>query len=525
MSTIFKKMGSLALGLALCVTPALADDYDIVLKGGRVMDPETQLDAIMNVGITGDRIMAVTTDELTGKEVIDVEGLVVAPGFIDTHQHSLDLFDGRLAAQDGVTTHIELEFGRHPVSEAYDIIKKRGGHPINYGFSAGWVSARGVIMCGVKSEATWVGLGPTFECPWGTTVATKDQVQQLLALLQQDLDDGALGIGYPPAYGPGAGTREAFQMWQLAAANNVPVSVHVRFESMLDPNSSVTAMNEMLGYAAASGARAILCHIQLLGLSDPYLMLELIQGGRDSGLKLTTEVYPFGTSAPPISAAYMQWKNADKRIGFEWDQVRTDAGYHFKDEADFRKMQKDSPLTFVQFEYIDETTPEGLAAMRAAVTFPNTIPSADGTPISWPGKPKNPETLGPRSGVDVWPVPSKGAEGDPRTASTHSVILGKWVRERGALTLMQAISNSSYVPSRDLGEHIPQFKTKGRLQAGMDADITVFDAETVQANATWDKIVELNTGFHYTIVNGKFILKDGEINTKILPGRQIRRSH
>jgi urease alpha subunit len=112
----------MALALIGAVT-AHAQDYDVVLKGGRVMDPETSLDAVMNVGIKGGKIAAVTEDELSGKEIIDVKGLVVSPGFIDTHQHSLDIADGRLAAQDGTTTHMELEFGRSPVAEAYDIVK------------------------------------------------------------------------------------------------------------------------------------------------------------------------------------------------------------------------------------------------------------------------------------------------------------------------------------------------------------------------------------------------------------------
>ena len=92
------------------------------------------------------------------------------------------------------------------------------------------------------------------------------------------------------------------------------------------------------------------------------------------------------------------------------------------------------------------------------------------------------------------------------------------------MTLMQAIANSTIVPAKALGPHIPQFNTKGRLQVGMDADITVFDPKTVKANATWDDVAALNDGFHYTLVNGVFILKDGKIVTEVLPGKPIRRT-
>jgi N-acyl-D-glutamate deacylase len=515
----------MALALIGAVT-AHAQDYDVVLKGGRVMDPETSLDAVMNVGIKDGKIAAVTKDELSGKEIIDVKGLVVSPGFIDTHQHSLDIADGRLAAQDGTTTHMELEFGRSPVAEAYDHVAKRGGHPINYGFASSWAMNRANVMTGFKGEATWDGFVEALApAKWGATVSNPEQEKQILALVQKDLDDGALAIGYPPAYGSGAGLKEAIKLWKKAAANNVPVSVHARYQSMLDPKSSVEAVNETLGLATASGAHAILCHIQLLGLSDPYMMLDVIDAGRKAGLKLTTEVYPFGVTAPPISADYLQWENSDERIGFKWNKIRTEAKPHytFKDKADFQKHQKEHPVDFVQMQYIDESTPKGLAAMRACVTFPETIPAADGTPIAWKGKPKGADKLGLGSGVDVWPLP-KDAGGQPRTTSTHAIILGKWVREQGALTLMQALANSTIVPAKELGPHIPQFNTKGRLQVGMDADITVFDAKTVKANATWDDVAALNDGFHYTLVNGVFILKDGKIVTEVLPGKPIRRT-
>ncbi len=86
---------------------------------------------------------------------------------------------------------------------------------------------------------------------------------------------------------------------------------------------------------------------------------------------------------------------------------------------------------------------------------------------------------------------------------------------------MQAIANSSYVPAKELGSHIPQFTTKGRLQVGMDADITVFDPETVKDNATWDDVAALNDGFHYTLVNGKFILKE-QRDPSLTPCRDSR---
>lgn len=507
----------------IMICHAFSEVYDVVLKGGRVMDPETQLDAVMNVGIKGDKITAVTNKNIKGNVTVDVNGLVVTPGFIDTHQHSLELGDARLHAQDGVTTHLELEFGRYPVKKAYEIIEKRG-HPINYGFATSWMMARAQLFSGKTFDPTWDGLIEAGATDWGSKVATKEQLTKLMDMIQKDMNDGAVGVGYPIAYGSGSGTIEGVELWKLTAKNNLPVSVHVRYQSMLDPDSSVSAMVEMLGLSAATGAHAILCHIQLLGLSDPYEMLDVIAGGIKSGLDLTTEVYPFGRSAPPVSADYLKMDDADKRLGFKWNKLQTmdRPPYVFKGRDDFRKYQKENPTAFVQMDYIDESTPEGVAAMKAVVTFPNTIPAADGAPFGWKGKPKNPEALGLGSSVDLWPLP-KEATGDPRTASTHAVILGRWVRGLNALTLADAVRNSTLVPAQAMEKHVSAFKTKGRLQVGMDADITVFDPSTVKGNADWDNVVRLNDGFYHTLVNGQFVLRDGKIIKKALPGKAIKK--
>jgi N-acyl-D-glutamate deacylase len=110
------------------------EPYDIVLANGRVIDPETYLDGQMYVGIKGDRIAAVSETPLDGKQVIDVSGMIVAPGFIDMHAHGDDIPSNRMQAFDGVTTAMDLELGRMPVGEWYENCEKEG-RPINYGIS------------------------------------------------------------------------------------------------------------------------------------------------------------------------------------------------------------------------------------------------------------------------------------------------------------------------------------------------------------------------------------------------------
>src|SRR6202021_2901729 len=133
--------------LLICWTSTLAaaaQPYDVVLSGGRVIDPESGLDAVRNVGITGDRIVRISAEPLAGKRVIDAKGLVVAPGFIDVHQHAQENNSGRLKAFDGVTTGLEMEIGVPDVASF--LRRKKDRSLINYGTTASHGAARSLAF-------------------------------------------------------------------------------------------------------------------------------------------------------------------------------------------------------------------------------------------------------------------------------------------------------------------------------------------------------------------------------------------
>src|SRR3984957_19078643 len=113
---------------------AFAQSYDTVLQGGRVMDPETGVDAVRNVGISQGKILRISSEALSGKRVLDAKGLIVAPGFIDLHQHGQDVASSRLKAFDGVTTALEMEIGARDVAAL--LLMKDGRSVINYGTTA-----------------------------------------------------------------------------------------------------------------------------------------------------------------------------------------------------------------------------------------------------------------------------------------------------------------------------------------------------------------------------------------------------
>src|SRR5579864_1712466 len=188
----------LVVFLAFVATLASAQKYDIVLEGGRVMDPETNLDAIRNVGMSEGKIVRISSEPLSGRRVIHVAGLVVAPGFIDLHQHGQDLASQRVKAFDGVTTALEMEIG---VPDVAQFLKSKEGHSlIHFGTTASHVAARSLIFGSPLPEgATLPKSGPATDQP-----ATPEQIERIEQRLRREFDAGALGLGMGIQYTPGA---------------------------------------------------------------------------------------------------------------------------------------------------------------------------------------------------------------------------------------------------------------------------------------------------------------------------------
>jgi N-acyl-D-glutamate deacylase len=184
--------------LALSTTIVSAQQYDLVLEGGRVMDPETGVDAVRNVGIRDGKIVRISSEALSGRRVVHASGLVVAPGFIDLHQHGQDLASQRVKALDGVTMALELEIGAPDVAQ---FLKAKEGHSlIHYGTSASHVAARALVF-GAPLPASEIlpKSGPATDHR-----ATLEQIEAIRERLRAELDAGGLAIGMGIQYTPGA---------------------------------------------------------------------------------------------------------------------------------------------------------------------------------------------------------------------------------------------------------------------------------------------------------------------------------
>ena len=478
----------LTLGLLPFLTIGLAaQQFDLVLEGGRVIDPETGLDALRNVGIRDGKIVRISADPLSGKRVVHADGLVVAPGFIDLHQHGQELASQRVKAFDGVTTALEMEIGASDVSQ---FLKwKEGRSLINYGTTASHAAARALVFgAPLPPIATdpRVGIpeilpksGPATNQP-----ATPEQIAQIQQRLRDELDAGALGVGIGIQYTPGATRLEVIDMFRVAAERRLPVYTHVRSFGSSEPGSDIESVEEVIGAAAITGAPLHIVHINSTCLRDSLECLSLIDGARAHGLDVTTEAYPYVAGMTIINSAHFNpgWR---EKLGIDYSNlVLPDTGEH---------------LTKARFEELhNSSTPQSV------LVFDNTQEMVDKTI-------PNPLVM----------IASDGAAGHPRNAGTYARVLAQYVREKGALTLMDALRKMTLMPAQMLERSTPAARLKGRLQEGADADVVVFDPQTIRDRSTFEKPMEPSVGVRYLVVGGTLLIDEGNLLADVFPGRAV----
>lgn len=500
------------------VLPVLAQiPYDIVILNGRVIDPETNFDGIRNVGIKDGRIATITEGDISGNKTIDATDHVVAPGFIDLHAHGQYIGDYRMEAMQGVTTALELESGLLPVGDWYE--SQAGKHlPINYGASAAWTFARIAAFSGTDPLAT-----PDYfqaaqaQTDWKDNIATPKQFDRIMSLVEDGLKEGALGIGINAGYAPGYGQKEYFALAELANKYNAATYTHVRYASNLEPQSSFEAVKELIGNAAITGTHMHICHINSTSLSDIGSTLPLIEEAKAKGINITVEAYPYGAGNTVVGAAMFSGPNWRDRMSSTANNFQL--GTERLTEEELANYQAKKPGTFVTWHFLDENDPADLALLDMSVTNPATVIASD--EVFWSyfdddGSVKNYDG-------DDWPLPDK-VFSHPRSAGTFAKVLRSYVRERGLISLNEAIRKMSLMPAQTLEDFVPQMRKKGRLQEGMDADIVVFDPKTIADKATYENANQPAVGVQTLLVNGVPIVAQGALLKDAAPGQPIRRT-
>lgn len=511
-----KKLNRLIMAGTLAALAGLApakaaETYDIVISGGRVVDPETGLDGVRNVGIKGDRIAAVSEKALKGTRVIDAKGRVVSPGFIDMHAHGQSILAGRVQALDGVTTALELEAGMLPVGDYYKRLAAEG-RPINYGASVNWANARIATFANLEPKDDLAWFEEAFARPdWQQEVATPEQLEKITAMVKEGLDEGGLGVGILIGYAPGTGHKEFFAINKLAAERGMPTFTHARYLSMLEPKSSFEGMQEIVAAAAGTGAHTHIVHMNSISLRDTDIIADLISNAQKQGLKVTTEAYPYGAGATGIGAAMFREDRWRERLGGV-DASNFDVNGKRLTEEEFARLQAEAPATGTVIHFIELSDPKDMAILSKSVLFPGGVIASDGGDWLVDGKPIPQET---------WPLP-ENAWSHPRSAGTYARFLRMYLREQKAVSLIEAIRRVSYGPAHILEDAVPQMKLKGRIQKGADADIVIFDPETVGEQSDFDHPGRTSTGFSHVIVNGTLLVNDGELDRSVLPGKPVR---
>ncbi|MDW3645609.1 MAG: amidohydrolase family protein [Bacteroidia bacterium] len=463
---------------------------DIVLKGGRVMDPETGLDAIRNVGIRGDRIVEISRDELEGKEVIDVSGLVVSPGFIDLHVHGQTNAAHKYQARDGVTTALELEGGMPFLKEW--IKSKEGKTIVNYGATVPHALLRALAMKEYRNyldQAKDILKEKGFEAPElfrlqanlqtaGYRSLTEDDLVYMRELLLEELEKGALGVGVPVGYYPGATAGEIYKVYQFAAEKGVPVFSHTRGFGM-------PGIQEAISNATASGAPLHIVHANSLSLGEIQVTLDMVEDAQKNGLDVTTEVYPYTAASTSLESAIFD-EGWQEKLGISYGDIQWEATGERLTEATFKEYREKGGIVIIHM-----MKPEWI---EKGIADPRTMIGSDGMPYH--------------------------PKAHPRTAGTFSRVLGRYVREKKVIGLMDALRKMTLMPAQRLEEVAPSMHLKGRLQVGADADITIFDPETIIDKADF-KGLQYSEGVTYVLVNGVFVVKEGKNVEGAFPGRAV----
>jgi N-acyl-D-aspartate/D-glutamate deacylase len=463
----------LLIGLFILGAVVGAQTFDIVLANGRVMDPETNLDAVRNVGIRGGKIAAVSDAPLEGRSVIDVKGLVVTAGFIDLHSHGQTPENYGYKARDGVTTALEMEVGVNPVSVWY--AARDGKARINFGATSGHIPAAMAVLhdSGLLLPRDTAA----------TRAPTPDEQRKIIETVRQGLDEGALGVGIGIAYVPKTTRAQILEVFQLAAQRHATIYVHMRASGPLDLGA-IDSLQEVLADASATGASLHVVHISSTGLRQVPICLRMIAGARTHGLDVTTEAYPYTAGMTDLASAVFDegWQERTGGIGYgdlQWaltgERLTADT---------FAKYRKTGGMVMLH------SIPEDM--VRVVMADPTVMVASDGI-------------------LD-------NGKGHPRAAGSYARVLGRYVREQHAVSLMDALRKMSLLPAERLG-----IQSKGRLEVGADADITVFDPERVVDRATFENPAQYSEGIPYVLVNGVVVVRDGQLVEGVAPGRGLRR--
>ncbi|MBV8070123.1 MAG: amidohydrolase family protein [Acidobacteriaceae bacterium] len=450
-----------------------SQQFDLVINNGRLIDPASNTDGIRSVGVTGGKIAAISDRPLRGKTALDATGLVISPGFIDLHSHGQTAENYGFKARDGVTTALEMEVGVWPVARWY--AAREGKALINFGATSGYLPA---LMAVMHDSGTLLPRDAAVE-----RAPTSEQWTEALSYVKQGIEQGALGLGLGIAYTPLVSREQILDLFRIGNTHRLCLFVHMRNGGPVEPGV-IDALQEVIADAAATGASLHVVHITSMGIRQTPLCLSMIAGARAHGLDVTTEAYPYTAGMTDLSSAIFSEGWEQRQGGITYQDLQWAATGERLTPETFARYRKQGGMVAIH------SIPEDF--VRLVMADPTVMVASDGI--------------------------LNNGKGHPRAAGTYARVLGRYVREQHALTLMQAIRKMSFEPAERLAD-----PHKGRIEAGADADITVFDPVHVIDRATYENPAQYSEGIPYVIVNGTIVVRNSEIQRGVSPGHGLRR--
>ncbi len=441
--------------------------YDLVISGGRVMDPATGTDRVADVGIRGGKVVTTSGKDLRGKIRLDARGKVVAPGFLDILANTHPEGD-RYKVMDGVTTVVATHGGPIEVAKWHADQAARGPL-VSYGTVVGHFALRAAVGATDRNQP-----------------ATPEQVRKMADLAEKAHREGAVGVGFGVEYIPGTSGEEVVGLAEVAARHRTSVHSHIRLPHLLDPFQGI---NELIAASAATGARVQVIHIGSMAIRRQKEALALIDRARRRGIDIAADVYPYDAWMTRLESAIFDPGWQEKYLLDYSDLVWVRTGERITAETFPKFRAMGGPVACHQIPEED---------IETALRHPAVSVASDG-------------------------YIGETAADHPRGAGTFARVLGRYVRERKVIPLMTALKKMTVQPAQRLEPGAPALKKKGRLSPGMDADVTVFDPATVIDRATFQNPRQFSAGVTHVVVNGVAVVRDGKLAIETQgPGKPIR---
>lgn len=460
--------------------PAMADAgpelpadhvFDLVIAKGRVIDPESGFDGVVDIGIDGGVITAIGPPPFNARAIIDAENKVVAPGFIDILSYEPNPFGVWFKVGDGVTTNLAMHGVNNYANAFFDDFE--GNTPIHFGGAFHQHFLRGEDL-GLKPE----------EAP------SAEQLASFAELARVNLANGFAGVAFSPEYSPGTSQAELDGLATVLAELGHTAFFHVRFSDPDPPGSSIEAVEEVLNLARRTGVSTHIEHIASTG--GTFVMddtLALLDSARAEGIDVTADVYPY-TFWGTTLASYRFAGDWQSRYRISYEDLQVAGTDERLTEASFTAAQAENKLVAAIGSIPEQDVQSALAAPFVFI------------------------------GSDA--ILTEELNNHPRASGTFCRVLARYVRETGLLDLPTALAKMTIQPAKRIESMIPAMRRKGRMQRGADADIVIFDPDTVTDRATVAIPNALSAGISHVLVDGVQVMADGEMNRSALPGRALR---